>query len=396
VAGCAGEPLALKQVFHEAPELAEGITFLGVWIPGVNRTDWAAFSPSSRAETIFMSADLRDSFKTGRTRFLPLSYSQAVRWLGSCELDGAVVMTAPPTGGRASLGIAADFSPVVLERKDVPVLALANARMPPVRDGIGADEERFSSIVSIDHPLVTVPDEMPPEDLQAVAREVASLVEDGDTLQFGLGRFQGAVLEALAKKRDLAIHSGMISGPVADLLGKGVLREEGDPVTTGVALGSEDFYARVADTASIRYRSVAFTHAASTLMAIPSFKAINAAVEVDLFGQVNGEFLGGRQVSGTGGMVDFSRGAGLSPGGASITALTSTAKNGAISRIVPRLGGPATSLARHEAGIVVTEYGSADLRLRTIDQRAEALIGIAHPSHRESLTRAFEELTRSL
>jgi acyl-CoA hydrolase len=396
VAGCAGEPLLLAEAIKTEPALASGVTFLGVWIPGVNTTDWAGCHPEARAETIFLSADLRTSFEAGRTAFLPLSYSQAAEWLHRTRIDGAIAVTAPAREGNLSLGIAADFTPIVLRRREVPALALATEAMPTARRGPAFEKQRFRKIVCENVPLRTVEDAAPPPALLEVGRKVASLIGEGDTLQFGLGRFQRAVLTALTNHCGLAIHSGMISEPVTELLDRGVLVSDRPAITTGVALGSSSLYARAAKDEAIRFRSVDYTHAAQTLTDIPRFRAINAAIEVDLFGQVNGEFLGGKQVSGTGGMIDFSRGAALSQDGLSITALTSTAKKGEVSRIVPRLSAPALSLARHETGMVVTEHGCADLRMRTIDERAEALIAIADPAHRPGLTDAWRELRSTL
>ncbi|MFN7053952.1 acetyl-CoA hydrolase/transferase family protein [Hyphomonas sp.] len=383
VGGCSGDPLALADVIRAAPDLAGGVTFLGVWIPGINRTDWAALSPGAWAETIFLAPDYRAGFEAGRTRFLPIPYTQAWPWLCETPLDGSVVMVSPPDGsGEVSLGVSPDFAPAVLARGEVPVLGIINPHMPAARDSVRVPLSRFAMLAEDARPLVEVAPAALPPAFEAIARHIAGMIEAGDTLQFGLGNVQQAVLTELAGRRGLRIHSGMVSDPVRGLM-------DGDPdidITTGIAVGSAALYARLASAKNVRFRPVIETHSLSVLAAIPRFTAINSLIEIDLFGQANAEFMGGRQVSGLGGLVDFLRGAGLSPGGRGITALASTAKGGAVSRIVARLAPGATSIARTDLDIVVTEHGAARLKGRDIDARAEALIGIADPAHRARLS----------
>lgn len=397
VAGCSGEPLALVSGLQETPALARGLTFTGIWIPGVNATDWAGLHEEAYAETIFLSPALRPSFDAGRTRFLPLSYTQSVRHLSQTSLDGAVVMVSPPDqNGQVSLGVSADFSNEVLNRTDIPVMALINQAMPAPKDGLSVPLSRFHSVSEAETPLVQVQGASLPETFTAIGEHIASLIAPGDTLQFGLGNVQQAVLEALTGHKDLKIHAGMISDPLLGLLDKGCITDEAGAITTGVALGTNALYERAASDPRIAFRPVRHTHAITTLAAISNFKAINSCIEVDLFGQANAEFIGGKQVSGTGGLVDFLRGGAASDGGRAIVALASTARKGTISRIVPRLPADATSIARADIGTVVTEHGIADLRGKTIDQRAAALIAIADPAFRDSLSNAWDDNRRTL
>jgi acyl-CoA hydrolase len=225
--------------------------------------------------------------------------------------------------------------------------------------------------------------------LVKVAERIARFIGDGATLQFGLGDVQTALLRALAGKRHLKIHSGMISDGALGAIDAGVIADAPGAITAGVALGSTALYARCASGPRFRFSPVSYTHAQTTLAGIDRLIAVNSAIEVDLFGQANAEYLGSQQISGAGGLVDFLRGAAASPGGAPILALASTARGGAVSRIVPRIAAPSVSVGRADAGIVVTEHGAADLRGLTIDERAAALIEIAHPDFRRSLAEAW-------
>lgn len=155
VAGCSGEPLALVDEFERRPDLAAGMTFLGIWIPGVNRTDWASLNPSAQAESIFISPALRPSFETGRTRFLPLSYIQSTHWLSDTPLDGGIVMVTPPDqDGMVSLGVSADFSTLITDRTDIPLLGLVNLAMKAPLHGPKMRLDRFAYLAEVDRPLV--------------------------------------------------------------------------------------------------------------------------------------------------------------------------------------------------------------------------------------------------
>lgn len=397
VAGCSGEPLPLVETLRAAPDLAGGLTFLGIWIPGVNQTDWAGLHPSSEAESIFISPALRPSFDAGRTHFHPLSYTQSTSWLSQTKLDAGVVMVSPPDkDGFVSLGVSADFSPIILERQDVRVIGIINHNLKAPMNGPKLPISRFEVVVETDYPLASVTENDLPETFAQIGAHIAALCEDGDTLQFGLGNVQQAVLKALHNHRDLKVHAGMISTPLAALIDQGAIADGPGAVTTGVAIGTPDFYERAAIDERMRYAPVSYTHAISTLAQLPNFKAINSCIEIDLFGQANAEFINGRQISGTGGLVDFLRGAAASPTGRGILALTSTARKGSISRIVPRLPRDATSISRADVDTVVTEHGVAELKHKSIDARAEALIAIADPSYRDQLQSDWREIRKSL
>jgi acyl-CoA hydrolase len=221
----------------------------------------------------------------------------------------------------------------------------------------------------------------------AIAGQVAGLVEDGATVQIGIGSMPSAVLHALAGHRDLGIHSGMITDAVADLIEAGAVtgaRKTVDrgQVVTGFLMGTAALFARAAGNRAVVLRDTTYTHDPAVLAAQHRFTAINAAIEVDLSGQANTEVMRGRYVGAVGGAVDFMRGAARSEGGLAITVLPSTA--GPASRIVASLSGPA-SIARSDAGLVVTEHGVADLRGQPLRERQRRMLAIADPAHRSAL-----------
>jgi len=392
VAGCTGQPTALFDAFHAAPDHAAGLTFHGIWIPGVNLLDWAGLHPQARGEATFASPDWQESAAAGRLRIVPETYTASFHRLAHASADVAVAMTAPPdANGECSLGVAVDFTPAAWGRARRRML-LINPQMPVPADGIRLRLDQADAIVDVDQPLLTVPPVTLDSAFAAIAAHIRSLLRDGDTLQFGLGKVQLAMLATLSGLRDIRLHAGMVSDPLLPLLSQDVLADMPGAVTAGVALGSAALYDAVASDPRLRFRPVGYTHDIRTLAAIPRLVAINSVIEVDLFGQANAEFIGDRAVSGGGGLLDFLRGARISPAGLPVLALVSTARGGSLSRIVPRLTAPAVTIPRCDVGLVVTEQGVADLRGLDEDARAMALISIADPMHRDSLSRAWKQM----
>jgi acyl-CoA hydrolase len=403
--GNAGHSPLFERWLRNTPELAAGRRFCGVWIPGVNRFDPSALHADARVQTFFMSPEQRAGWERGAVDHLPLHYREIVRWLAVPGRFDVLLLhvSMPDRDGLCSLSVAADFTPAVLAAAgaDTLVLAHLNPRLPRTH-GPTVPLARIDACIEADVAPLTVEDSAPEPTLQAVAERVAALVHDGDTLQFGLGKLQAAVLAALRGHRHLCIHAGMVSEGLIGLRDAGALAahaaldEHAPPVCTGVALGSEALYRACADRALVRFAPVEYTHAQATLAAIPRLVAINSALEIDLLGQVNAETLGGRQVSGVGGLVDFIRGARASDGGRAVIALTATAGREARSRIVPLLAAGPVGVARGDIDTVVTEHGVAELRGLGVDARARALIAIAAPAHREGLEKAWHTLRRSL
>ena len=392
-AGCAGHSLLFEAWLQQAPERSAGVRFTGVHIPTVNRFDFASLHPGARQRTIFLSAELRDSWLAGRVDYLPMSYSATYQWLSQeAEFDVALVQVAPPDeNGQCSLGVAADFTPAAWPRAK-RVLAHVNPRMPRSH-GPSIPWSRIDAAIEHDGPLLEAPDPAPDPAMDAVAERIVTLVPDRATLQLGLGRLQSAVLRALCGRRDLRLHTGMVSDGLLALIADGALAPAPDAVVAGVALGSQALYDAVAG--RVQFREVGHTHDHGVLRAIPRLTAINSALSVDLLGQVNGDCLGGRQLSGIGGLPDFLRGARQAPQGRGIIALPAATPKGQ-TRIVPILAAGPVSVTRLDADCVVTEHGIADLRHLDVHARARALIAIADPTHRESLERDWHGITQQL
>lgn len=390
--GCGGHSLLFEQWLGAAPEASADTRYSGVQIPTVNRFDFAGLHPRARQRTIFLSAELRASWLAGRVDYLPMTYSATWRWLREvARFDVALVQVAPPDAqGNCSLGIACDFTPAAWPRARI-ILAHINPSMPRTR-GPSIPYSAITAAIEADAPLLQVPDPAGDAAMDAVAARVASLIGDGATLQLGLGRLQSAVLRAVADRRDLRIHSGMVSDGLLGLFESGALADADDAVVAGVALGTSALYAACE---RIDFREVGHTHAAATLRNIDQLHAINSALSVDLLGQVNGEFLAGKQLSGVGGLPDFIAGARQTIAGRGIIALPASTPKGEC-RIVPMLPAGPVSLARVDADCIVTEHGVADLRHLDVHERAAALIAIAAPEHREGLTASWHALSRTL
>jgi acyl-CoA hydrolase len=311
---------------------------------------------------------------------------------GMLPSDVGLLQVSPPDAdGTVSLGIGVEYVADALLHTPT-LIAEINQRMPSTTGSARIPLSRFAATIETDRALVEAP-ERPADDVDgAIAAHVAGLVEDGDTLQMGVGTLPVAVLDALSGHADLGFHSGMITDGVLTLIEKGVLtgaRKEIDPglVVTGAALGSTWLYDHLGDF-PVEFRAASYTHAPAVLSRLGSLVSINSAIEVDLLGQVGAELRRGVHIGAVGGQVDFSRAASLT-GARSIIALRST--SGGESTIVPTLHGGVVTTARVDVDAVVTEHGVAHLTGRTVAERARALIEVAAPDAREALERSLAE-----
>jgi acyl-CoA hydrolase len=343
-----------------------------------------------------MSPSVRTGLPSGRVDLLPLDYPGIVRDLEQNPLDVAIAqVSAPDENGLCSLGACQDFLPSVWPTARLRI-AHINPRLPRTAGAFAVRASDCQLAFECDSQIPTLATDTPDAATLDHAAVAAELIADGDTLQFGVGRLQAAILAQLENHRRLRIYSGMVSTPVMQLLDAGVIDGE-RAIQCGVALGDEQFYARLHLNPMFYFRPVRETHDVRRIGAIPNFCAINSALEVDLFGQVNVDYLNGRLVAGVGGLPAFSAGARLSPGGRSIILLPATADAGRTSRIVcagSRCG--LIALPRHEADYVVTEYGAAALRGRSVHDRARALIAIAAPQFRDALATRWHEIAGRL
>jgi len=329
--------------------------------------------------------------KAGKLDILPCHYSHLGELIasGRLKVDVLLLQLAPPNErGEYSLSIAHEYLIPALATARV-VIAEVNDRAPWTCGERPLIEADLDYIVRTARAPLELYYPQPGAAEQAIARNVAALIEDGATLQFGLGALPETILAQLADRRDLGVHSGAIGDQVALLMQAGVInnaRKSMDRGLTiaGIMFGSKRLHDFAHRNPQIQFRSSSYTHGPGALAQIERFTALNSAVEVDLSGQINAEVAAGVYVGAVGGAVDFLRAAHYSKRGLPIVALPSTA--GRHSRIVAKLAGP-VSTPRSDAGIIVTEYGVADLRGAGLAERARRLLAIAHPNHRERLER---------
>jgi acyl-CoA hydrolase len=389
------EPLVLHDAWSETPETAADILFAGLFVPGLNRLDYAALHPRAGMDIVMLSPDWRQGFVEGRTRLRPMHYSAAFATLiDEGAPAGAFTVSAPDSDGLCSFGLAADLPPAMLVRTGYKV-AVINHAMPHAHAAPRIALSAFDAVVETDMPLPELAAAPSNPVADAIAAQVGDLVRDGDTIQTGIGKLPLAAAAALSTKHDLRVHSGLVVPAHLDLVDAGAIQDAPGAIRAGVAAGDQAFYKRIAAEPRLSLVSVAQTHGAMALAAIDNLVAINAALEVDLFGQVNAAFAGAQQISGSGGLVDFIRGARASRGGRAIVMVQAEGKGG-VSRVVPRLAQGAVTVAQAEAPIIVTEFGVVDLAPLGLDARASALIALAPPSQRDALAAAWREIRASL
>lgn len=374
------ESAALHALLMANPERAAGVTFCGLFIPGLSRFDYAGLHPSARAETLFANPALTRE----RLDLLPIHYSLWPGHLERCPVDLALLNLPPAQGGVFSCGLAADVAEGV-KRYAKRVAVLSNADMPFTPGGAALAAREADAVFEAPSAPMAFPSEAPDEAALTIARQVAALVRDGDCVQVGIGKVPSAILLALSGHRNLTLFGGMIVDEVVALAEAGALAP-GRAITTGIGVGTVKLHAFVG-AGHAEFRGVSHTHSALEVAKRANFISLNSAIEVDLFGAINCESVKGRAVSGVGGGVDYMRAARLSAGGRSVIALQAEAKG--LSRIVQRLPAGATSIARAEIDTLVTEYGVAQLRDLSVEARAQAIIAIAAPDHRAALAEGW-------
>jgi acyl-CoA hydrolase len=362
----------------------------GIFVSGLNKSTWQA-GPRSRVTSFFLTPELRGEL--ARTRFLPMCYEDILRFYRRERPVAALFMCSPPDAhGNCSFGAEVSF-PAALWR-EIPVrIAHINPLMPRTPGDPGIPMREITAFYEGEQPLRTLPGGEPDAVSKVIAGHAASLVPDGATLQTGLGKLPDAVLAALSSHQRLRLHTGLVGDGVLALLGSGALAP-GQSALVGVAIGSQPLYDAL-DHEHFQFRPSTVTHDPDILGAIDKLVTINSAMEVDLFGQAFAESSSRGFQSGPGGASDYARGARRSNGGLRIIALPSSTKT--TSRIVaPGKGHGPVSLSRFDVDLVVTEHGVADLRFRTYQERAAALIAVAAPEHREALEIGWRETARTL
>ncbi len=393
VQGLGAESALLREALLADPERAAGVTFTGALFPGIDSIDYLALHPQARLQSYFMSPALRAGQRAGRADLLNLDYLGITRYLRDHPPMDAVFaqLTPPDAQGWCSPGLFNDFLPLVWRQARRRVAHL-NPMLPRTNGSWRVHVSELDVAVQAQAPLHQFKEADAGAVEASIGARVAELVRDGDTLQFGIGAVPVALGRALTSHRQLRIHSGMVSSSLRNLWEAQAMDADAR-ITTGVVLGDTALHDFVARLAPLWITDASHTHSIAEIAAIPRFMAINSAVEVDLFGQVNSERAAGVIQAGAGGLPAFAQGAQASPGGRLLICLPSTARGGSVSRIVPALDAQALcTVPRHLMDVVVTEHGVAELRGASLDGRAQALIGIAAPEHRDALANAWEAI----
>ena len=376
-----------------APELRV-VEIIGMLAVGDEEAPFARpeLAKSFRVNSIFVSEVTRRAVQEGRADYLPVFLSDVPKLFrgGLLPLDVAMVSVSPPDRhGFCSLGVSVDCARAAVQSART-VIAQVNRAMPRSHgDGL-IHVDAIDFMVEVDEPLYETKPEPLSDVSRAIGRHCAELVDDGATLQIGVGAIPDATLAALSSHHRLGIHTEMLSDGVVDLVEKGVITGEAKRIHPGkvvasFAIGSRRLYDFLDDNPLVQMLDVAYVNDTAVIRRNPKVTAINSAIEVDLTGQVCADSLGELQFSGVGGQMDFIRGAALSEGGKPIIALPSET-SGKVSRIVSQLKpGAGVVTTRAHVHYVVTEYGIADLFGKNLRQRAAALVAIAHPRHRDAL-----------
>jgi acyl-CoA hydrolase len=348
---------------------------------------------SFRHEALFIGANVRQAVREGRADYLPVFLSDIPHLFRSdaLPLDVALVhLSAPDEHGYCSLGTAVDVALAAIETAP-RVIALVNPLMPRSLGDAFVHVDRLEWAVPVERPPIAIQPAGSTDLHERIAAQVAELIDDGSTLQLGIGSIPNAVLSRLADRRDLGVHTEMFLDSVVDLVERGVItgaRKSLHPgkIIASFVLGSDRVYRFVHDNPGVELHPADYTNDTAVIRRNSRMVAINSAIEVDLTGQVVADSIGKRLYSGVGGQLDFMRGAALAVGGKAIIALPSTTRDGRLSRIVPTIAdGAGVVTTRAHVQYVVTEWGVASLHGKSVRERARDLVQLAHPGNREPL-----------
>lgn len=395
---CGEPPTLVEALVARAPELHD-VEVVHMVAMGPAKYAQPGMEKSFRHNALFVGATTRKAVEEKRADYTPCFFSEIPRLFREKILPVDVVLfqvTPPDEDGFCSFGVSADYTVAAAECAHL-VIAQMNNCMPRT-NGAKIHLDSIQYIVEKNEPIIELQPPKIGEVEKRIGENVAKLIPDGATLQLGIGAIPDAVLLFLKDKKDLGIHSEMFSDGVVVLAEAGVVTNRRKTINTGkftatFLMGSKKLYDFVDNNPDVELLPVEYVNDPYVIGQHDNMIAINSALQVDLMGQVNAEMIGRRQFSGIGGQIDFIRGASRSRGGKSIIAMPSTAAHGKISRIVCELDrGAAVSTSRNDVHFVVTEYGIADLRGKSLRQRAQALIEIAHPDFRDNLMAQAKEI----
>ena len=389
-----GEPQylvqALIQFVESNPKAFFDAEVIQVWTLGVAPYTDEKFKYNFRHNSFFVGNNSREAVNRGMADYTPIFLSHVPQLLygGLVPINVALIQTSiPDPHGYMSLGVSVDIVKAAVENAAL-VVAQVNSNMPRVHGDGFIHIEKVDFIVGHDEPLLEYEAIAPDEVAQQIGKHVASIVQDGDTIQIGYGSLPNAILANFGSKNNLGAHSELLTDGMVELMKKGVIDNSRKTLNRGktvatFCMGHQSTYEFIHDNPGIEFRTIDYTNNPLIISRQKNMTAINSALEIDLTGQVTAESLGKTFYSGIGGKADFMRGAVMAPGGKTILAIQSTAEWGKVSRIVPFLReGAGVSLVRGDIHYVVTEYGIAYLHGKNIRERAMELIAIAHPQFR--------------
>jgi 4-hydroxybutyrate CoA-transferase len=399
VHGAAATPTALLDAMVERTDL-EGVELFHLHLSGPCRFNEPRYRHAFIPNPLFTDHGMRKPVQEGRAFFVPVFLSDVPALFASrrIPLDVALISLSPPDEhGLCTLGPSIDAAKTAAEHAPI-ILAEINEQLPRTHGATGVPFERVTAFVHTDRPLHQAPAGEIGVVANQIGEHIANLIEDGSTLQMGIGSIPNAVLSRLGNKHDLGVHTEMFSDLLVPLMQAGVVTNRQKKVHPGRTVtsfvnGTRALFDFVHDNQLVEFHPCDRTNDTSLIRKNPRVVAINAALEIDLSGQVCADSIGHSIYSGIGGQMDFIRGAVLSEGGKAIIALPSTARNGQVSRIVSTLRpGAGVVTTRGHVQYVATEYGVVDLHGLNLKKRAEALISIAHPDFRAELAREVREI----
>jgi len=391
--GC-GEPQYLIQAMtsyvESHPKAFFDAEIIHVYSLGIAPYTDAKYKENFRHNSFFIGNNTRDPINKGMADYTPISLSHvpSLLYSGVIRIDVALIQTSlPDDHGYFSLGVSVDIVKAATE-KAVIVIAQVNANMPRIHGDGFIHIKDVDFIIPFDEPLLEVTGAKTSEVIERIGKNVARLVQDGDTIQVGYGSLPNAIMANLYNKNNLGVHTELLSDGLVDLIKAGVINNSKKTIdrgktTAAFSMGEKSTYDFLNDNPSIAFRTIDYTNNPLVIAQIENMVAINSALEIDLTGQATSESIGSIFYSGVGGHQDFMRGALLSKNGKTILAMKATSRNDTISRIVPALKEQAgVTLNRGDVRYIVTEYGIAYLHGKNIRERAMELISIAHPKFR--------------
>jgi 4-hydroxybutyrate CoA-transferase len=387
-----GEPASLVEELVKQKDRLTNVEIVHMVAIGKCEYSYPDMEKHFRHNSLFVGANSRQAVNEGRADFTPVFFSEIPRLFKEhvVPVDVALIqVSAPDQHGFCSYGVSVDYTKSAAECAKI-VIAEVNKQMPRTF-GSFIHISDITYLVETDRSILQIPRPKITEVEEKIGRHIASLIPDKANLQLGIGSMPDAVLKFLTGKKDLGIHSEMFSDGVVELFNAGVVTNKYNNLNPGklvacFLMGTQQLYDFADNNPAVLMKPVEYTNHIMVAGQVNNLISINACVQVDLFGQVCSDTIGYRQFSAVGGQLDFVRAASVSPGGKSIIAMASTAKEDTISKIVPILDeGACVTTSRNDVHYIVTEYGIANLRGKSLGQRATELIKIAHPKYREIL-----------